>query len=159
LKPVFLLPQLWQKHITLEVKIEQSDRTLLKEMRKVHGVMASRALSSVFLLLCSGVKNPGEVARRMGRSKYAASLDISKLKECGLVVLSARRSHDLQQRNYEISQKKLVEVFKRDYSFELELYENQLLSEAAGEVQGSMNKVELAILGNGRRDGARGHPR
>src|ERR1700726_4603724 len=99
MKPVFLLPQLWQKHITLEVKIEQGDTRLLKELRKVHGVMASKALSSVFLLLSSGVKNPGEVARRMGRSKYAASLDISKLKECDLVVLSARSSSDLRQRN------------------------------------------------------------
>ena len=101
------------------MKIEQSDRTHLKEMRRVHGVMASKALSSVFLLLSSGVKNPGEVARRMGRSKYAASVDISKLKECGLVNLSSRSSSDLRQRNYEISQKKLLEIFKRDYSFEL----------------------------------------
>ncbi|MDA4112356.1 MAG: hypothetical protein OK439_07435, partial [Thaumarchaeota archaeon] len=126
MKPVFLFPQLWQKHITLEVKIEQGDTKLLNEMKKVHGVMSSKALSSVFLLICSGIKNPGEVARRMGRSKYAASLDISKLRESGLVILAGRGSSDLRQKNYEVSSKKLLQIFKRDYSFELELYENQL---------------------------------
>jgi DNA-binding MarR family transcriptional regulator len=150
MKPVFLMPQLWQKQVALEVKIDRGDSSILRELRKVHAVMASKALSSAFFLIASGVRNPGEIARRMGRTKYSVSLQISKLRESGLIVPLARSGSDLRRRNYEISTKKLLQIFKRDFSFELDLYENQLLSQSSGEVRGSIDKVELAVLGGGR---------
>lgn len=144
------MPQLWQNNIALEVKIDQGDARVLREMKYVRAVMASKTLSSTFLLIASGVKNPGEIARRTGRTKYSVSFQITKLKEAQLIVSSTRSSSDLRMRNYEISEKKLVQIFKKDFAFEVELYENHLLSENLNEIKGSLDSVELAVLGNGR---------
>jgi predicted transcriptional regulator len=150
LKPVFLLPQLWQKHLVLEVKIEQQDPKLSREIRKVHAISSSRVMSSVFLLIVRGTGSPKEIARLTGRSKYAVSLQISKLKNAGLIVLSKRTQTDLRQRNYEVSYEKLLQIFQQDYAFELEFYRNHLLSESFGEIRGSIEAVELVVVGSGR---------
>jgi len=150
MKPVFLLPQMWQKHLALEVKIEQQDARMMREIRKVHVIISSKVLSSVFFLIARGIGSPSEIARHTGHSKYAVSLQISKLRKAGLVLLSKRNGPDLRQRNYEVSFDKLLQLFRQDYTFELDLYANHLLSESFGEIQGTIANVELAIVGSGR---------
>jgi len=150
LKPVFLLPQLWQKHLLLEVKLEQQDPKTLREIRKVHAISSSRVLSSVFLLIARGTGSPTEITRLTGRSKYAVSLQISKLRSAGLILLSKRSHSDLRQRNYKVSSEKLLQIFRQDYTFELDLYRNHLISENFREIRGSIDKVELVVVGSGR---------
>jgi predicted transcriptional regulator len=150
LKPVFLFPQLWQKHLALEVKMEQQDPKLMREVKRVHSVMTSRVLSSVFFLIARGNGSPKEISRLTGRSKYAVSLQISKLKSSGMISLSKRIHSDLRQRNYEVASERLVQIFKQDFSFELDLYRNHLLSETYGEIRGNIDRVELVVVGSGR---------
>ncbi len=150
MKPVFLFPQLWQKHLALEVKMEQQDPKLMREVKRVHSVMTSRVLSSVFFLIARGNGSPKEISRLTGRSKYAVSLQISKLKSSGMISLSKRIHSDLRQRNYEVASERLVQIFKQDFSFELDLYRNHLLSETYGEIRGNIDRVELVVVGSGR---------
>ena len=63
MKPVFLLPQMWQKHLALEVRIEQQDARMMREIRKVHVIISSKVLSSVFFLISRGIGSPREIAR------------------------------------------------------------------------------------------------
>jgi DNA-binding MarR family transcriptional regulator len=150
MKPVFLLPQMWQKHLALEVRIEKQDARMMREIRKAHVIISSKVLSSVFFLISRGIGSPREIARHTGRSKYAVSLQISKLRQAGLVFLAKRNGPDLRQRNYEVSFDKILQIFRQDYTFELDLYANHLLSESFGEIKGTIANVELVVVGSGR---------
>ena len=72
------------------------------------------------------------------------------MRQAGLVFLSKRSGPDLRQRNYEVSFDKLLQIFRQDYTFELDLYANHLLSESFGEIKGTIANVELVVVGSGR---------
>ena len=148
-KPTVLARQLWGRRVAVQVKID-SGANLRREIAAVRGVLNSGALREILLLIGKGEGSPGELARRIGKSKYAVSVQLAALKRAGVVTASHVLGQDMRRRSYEIVWAKVGEIFRQDHALELEIYENQLSFANLSEIHGSVTRVGLAISGNGK---------
>ena len=148
-KPTVLGRQLWGRQVAVEVRVE-SGETLGGEIGRVRRVLNSSALGEVFLLVAGGTNSPGELARRIGKSKFAVSVQLAALKRTGLVKLVHILGSDMRRKSYEINWSKIGQIFRQDHALELEIYENQLSVTGLSQVKGSLSRVGLAVSGNGK---------
>jgi DNA-binding transcriptional ArsR family regulator len=100
--------------------------------------------------MAKGTGSPGELARQIGKSKYAVSVQLAALKRVGFVKASNVLGADMRRRSYDIMWAKVGEVFRQDHALELEIYENQLSLATLDEMHGKITRVGLAISGNGK---------
>jgi hypothetical protein len=148
-KPTVLTSQLFGKRITAQVRVAL-DHNLQHDITIVRKVLGSQAASELFLLVAKGIGTPSELVRFSGKSKFAVSLQLSGLREAGLLKYRSVISSDLRQKEYEVVWNRISEIFRQDHALELEIYLSHLLAESIGETQGTIKKVELAISGNGK---------
>ncbi len=150
MKPTILAPQLWGKHIALEVEVDRVDDRLLRDIHAVRRVISSQAACAVFIMIAKGLHSPGGIARQINKSKFAVSLQISELKTAQLIKQISHPTSDLRQKYYELSLEKMVDIFRQDHALEVELYENYLLAKPLKEIRGTIKNAELVILGSGK---------
>jgi len=141
---------LWGRRVAVQVKVDSAGENLRREIVKVRGILNSAALCEILLLILRRGGSPGELARQIGKSKYAVSVQLAALKRVGFVKPSKILDVDMRRRVYEINWAKVGEVFRQDHALELEIYENQLRFANLDEMHGSIGRVGLAISGNGK---------
>ncbi len=133
----------------MEVKVD-SGVELQSEIRKVRKVIRSPALSELFVLVAKGASTPTEMALLTAKSKFAVSLQLSNLRKAGLLRERATVGMDMRRKYYEVVWEKINEIFRRDHAFELEVYENYLITEPVKEIHGTARKPSLVISGDGK---------
>ncbi len=148
MKPTVLAKNILGDQFSLEIDISD-DKGIPKAMVQVRNAISSHALSDIFVLVAKGISNPKEIADQTGKSKFVISLQLSKLKEAGLLERLMDTS-DLRRKTYSVIWDHIAEIFYQDHAFEIEIYENHLLLHNVGEFRGSIAKSELVVDGNGR---------
>jgi DNA-binding transcriptional ArsR family regulator len=148
-QPTVLARRIWGKRVSIRVKVD-SGNELRDEISAVRKALGSRALSELFLLVAKGTNIPTDISRLTGKSKFAVSLQLSKLKKVGLLKDRSVIGWDMRRKRYEIVWEKVAQIFRQDHALEFEMYENHLILEPTVEFQGTMGKPSLVILGNGK---------
>ena len=148
-KPTVLARQLWGKRFAVEVKVS-SDDTFRGEIKRVRKALRSQALCELFVAVAKGTNSPSEISVVTGKSKFAVSLQLSDLRKAGMLRDRPGSGLDMRRKRYEVVWERMAEIFRQDHALELEMYENHLTVEALHEIQGTLSKAGLAILGNGK---------
>jgi DNA-binding transcriptional ArsR family regulator len=148
-KPTLLARHQWGKRVAVEVKVDSGDE-LRRETEVVRKALRSPILSELFLLVVKGTNTPTEITRTTGKSKFAVSLQLSNLRKIGLVRDRSVLGWDMRRKRYDVVWEKIAQIFRQDHALELEMYENHLIVEPLGEIQGIVRRAGLAISGNGK---------
>ncbi len=148
-KPTVLARQLWGRRVEVEVKVD-SGSELRTEIRSVRKALRSSALSELIVLVAKGMNAPTEIAAKTAKSKFAVSLQLSNLRNVGLLRCSSLVGLDMRRKRYEVVWEKIAQIFRQDHALEFDMYENHLIVEPLEEVHGTASKPNLVISGDGK---------
>lgn len=140
---------MWGRRVAVEVKVDSGDE-LREEVRRVRKVLRSQALSELFVMVAKGTNSPSEISRLAGKSKFAISLQLSELRKAGLLEDRSGKGLDMRRKRYDVVWQRIAQIFRQDHALEFEMYENHLIVQSFGEIQGTVSKAGLAISGNGK---------
>jgi hypothetical protein len=147
MKPSLLTRQL--PLVALEISVE-ANKEVRRDLTILRKCLRSQALSQLFVLVAQGFRGPTELVQMTGKSKYAISLELAQLRQAGLLRPRPGVGDDLRRKQYEVAVERIADIFQRDHTLELDVYENHQLVDAGSPFHGTLVKTELAILGNGK---------
>ena len=148
-KPVVLAGGPLDRRIRVELAVD-ADAAFERELEATRRALRSRALTRLFHLIAAGKQGTTDLATASGKSKYAVSLQLADLRRAGLVRALPRVAGDLRRRPVVPAWDRFAEIFRQDFAFEIEVYENRLLCEGLERVEGRAKPPELVLLGSGR---------
>ncbi len=148
-KPIVLAGGPLDRRIRVELAVA-TDPPFEKELETTRRALRSRALARLYLLVAAGKQGPTDLAAAAGKSKYAVSLQLSELRRAGLIRPLPEIAGDLRRRPVGPDWGRFAEIFRQDFAFELQVYQNRLLCEGLERVEGRTLPAELVLLGSGR---------